>query len=67
VSRGRHAFGRHVKERRATAFAFARDGVARSLPGRGWVHEIKHDSYRLIATVRLFTRRLSVSGQLALS
>ena len=31
-------------------------------PGRAWVHEVKHDGYRLIvrrdgATVRLFTRR----------
>jgi ATP-dependent DNA ligase len=34
--------------------------------GPGWVHEIKHDGYRLITTVRLFTRRLSVSGRLAL-
>jgi ATP-dependent DNA ligase len=34
--------------------------------GPEWIHEIKHDGYRLIATVRLFTRRLSVSGQFAL-
>jgi ATP-dependent DNA ligase len=34
--------------------------------GPGWVHEIKHDGYRLITTVRLFTRRLCVSGRLAL-
>jgi len=36
-----------------------------------WVHEIKHDGYRLIVrrdgeALRLFTRRLPVSGQLAL-
>ena len=33
-----------------------------ALPGPGWLHEIKHDGYRLLArkdggTVRLFTRK----------
>jgi hypothetical protein len=50
--------------RRIRTDGFGIPAFRRAPPSRrpGRVHEIKHDGYRLITTVRLFTAALSVSG-----